>query len=57
MSKYSIDYDSLQKLDRQALLEFDEEIARSIERQIEQRRLEEEEARRKKARKKRKKRT
>ena len=56
MSKYSIDYGSLQKLDTQALMEFDEECARSIQRQIEQKRLEEEEARRKKARKKRKKR-
>jgi hypothetical protein len=52
MSKYNVDIDALQKLDRQALMELDESVERSIQRQIEQKRREEEEARRKKAKKK-----
>ena len=44
MSKYTVDHAALTSLDRQSLREFDEEIARSIERDIQRKRMEEEEA-------------
>ncbi|NSW55081.1 MAG: hypothetical protein HPY44_03635 [Armatimonadetes bacterium] len=56
MSKYNVDYKALAAFDRAPLREFDEQVSRNIQREIEAKRLEEEEARRKKAKKKKRKR-
>ena len=53
MTKYKTDIEALRALDTQAVIEYDEEIKRNIQREIEQKRRDEEEARRKKAKKKR----
>ena len=54
MTRYSVDVDALRRLDREALHELDEHVARIVQREIEQKRRDEEEARRKKAKKRRK---
>ena len=56
MSKYNVDYKAMAAFDRAPLHEFDEQVVRNIQREIEAKRLEEEEARRKKAKKKKRKR-
>ncbi len=54
MTKHSIDVDAMRRLDKQALHELDDHVARIVQREIEQKRRDEEEARRKKAKKRRK---
>ena len=56
MSKYKVDHKALASNDLSSLREFDDQVQRNIQHQIETKRQEEEEARRKKARKKKRKR-
>ncbi len=56
MSKYNVDYKALAGLDKSPLVELDEQIIRTQQREVELKRQEEEEARRKKAKKKKRKR-
>lgn len=53
MSKYKVDVRALQGLDRQLLVELDEQAARNLQRDIEQKRREEEKSKKKKAKRKR----
>ena len=56
MSKYNVDYKALAGLDKSPLVELDEQIIRTQQREVELKRQEEEEARHKKAKKKKRKR-
>jgi hypothetical protein len=53
MSKYKVDMPGLKSADRQTLVELDEQIARTFQREIEQKRRDEEKSKKKRAKRKR----